>query len=66
MQPPPNTGFPTTDASDKKFYRSPVAPTICLLKPFGLLVEGLVHLWEKSYAFTTVYKWRGAGSCRSG
>jgi hypothetical protein len=29
-----------------------------------LRVEGLAHLWDKSYAFTIVFKWRGARACR--
>jgi hypothetical protein len=44
IQPPPQRGFPTTDAGDKKFNSRLVAPTYLTIGPFGEHVEWLSFL----------------------
>jgi hypothetical protein len=47
---PPQSGFPTPDAGDKKFNSRLVAPTSFRKKPFGENVEGRSHGGDKSCA----------------
>ena len=60
VQPPPQSGFPTPDASDKKFNSRLVVPTFFRNEPFGEHVEGLSRCGDKGYAIETAVQSRDA------